>query len=282
MVEEKKTAFVTGWPVEHSRSPLIHNYWLDRYGIEGAYVKHPCAPDDLPTFVESLKRGEFVGGNVTVPHKESVFKMADQCDETASRLGAVNTLWIENGVLWGGNSDTYGFLANLDDQMPGWDNGKNRKQGALVIGAGGAARAIIYGLIERGFSRITIENRTLSRAHELAGQFGSVCEAQALGQGEEKQYSHALLVNTTTLGMNGKGLPFDVSRLSEATIVNDIVYTPFMTPLLLEAKNQGMTTVDGLGMLLHQAAIGFERWFGKKPEVTSSLRDILLKDLGEL
>ena len=279
-MDDVKRAFVTGWPVEHSRSPIIHNYWLKRLGLKGEYVKRACAVDEFPSFLKGLNNEGFVGGNVTIPHKEMAFKLAEQLDSTAQRLGAVNTLWFEDGILQGSNTDGYGFLANLDDRASGWDDSDRQKRGALVLGAGGAARAIIDGLIQRGYSKIYIANRTLERAEKLAHTFGPLCEPISLDQANQNQ-SIAIIINTTSIGMKDDNSPLDLSDFSQNTVVNDIVYTPLHTPLLKQAEQLGMIGVDGLGMLLHQAVPGFEHWFGIRPQVTQELRELLLDDLGE-
>jgi len=277
----KKRAFVTGWPVNHSRSPLIHSYWLKKYDISGEYVKRPAAPDDFEDFIARLEKEGFVGGNVTVPHKEAAFSLVEHPQPAAQTLGAVNTVWLEDGVLQGTNTDGYGFLANLDDRHPGWDSSANRQKGALVLGAGGASRAIIYSLMERGFSSIVIANRTIARAETLAEYFGSPCRAIEIDRAKAGDLDPAIIVNTTSIGMNDDKSPLDLADFSTTTIVHDIVYTPLFTPLLGQAQRLGMPVVDGLGMLLHQAVPGFEKWFGVRPEVDDALRQILLTDLGE-
>ena len=278
-------AFVTGWPIGHSRSPLVHKHWLQKYGIEGDYLRHPCKVEDFKTFVASFQDQGFIGGNVTLPHKEAAYSNVHQTDATAKRLGAANTIWIEDGVIMGGNTDGYGFSANLDEFAPGWSDKERLKRGALVLGAGGASRAIIDALMQRGFERITIANRTLSRAVELRDMFGEPCRPIAyenIGDGEKNA---SIVINTTSVGMVGTELenatPLSLNGFSTDTIVNDIVYTPLITPFLHEAKTSGMKTVDGLGMLLHQAVPGFEKWFGVRPKVTPELRAVLLADLGE-
>ena len=278
-----KRAFVTGWPIKHSRSPLIHRYWLKEHGLEGDYQKIACAPDDFADWLNALRDNGLVGGNVTIPHKEQAFELVSRRDETAEALGAVNTIWLEDEILWGGNTDGYGFLANLDDRAPGWDD-EAAGQTALVLGAGGASRAVILGLQKRGFSKIIIANRTLARAQELADRFGAPCEAMAMDEVTKHASSVQLVINTTALGMEGSeaALPIDVTLLAPDTLVTDIVYTPLVTPFLAAARERGLRTVDGLGMLLHQAVPGFEKWFGVRPSVTAELRNLLLEDLGEM
>jgi len=271
-------AFVAGFPIKHSRSPLIHSYWLRQHGLEGDYRKVEVAPDDFASFLDGVKSGRnpYRGGNVTIPHKEAAYRIADVRDEVVVRLGAANTLWLEEGRLHATNTDVYGFLANLDQRCQGWDAAKR----AVVLGAGGASRAIIHGLLDRGLERIDIVNRTEARAQELAAHFG---EAVA-GHGMEKLHhvlrGTQLLVNTTSLGMNGEDVPqIDWATFSPHALVTDIVYTPLETGLLRQAKAAGLATVDGLGMLLHQAVPGFEKWFGIRPEVTDELRQLVIADL---
>lgn len=267
-------AFVTGWPVSHSKSPLLHGYWLDHYKVDGSYEAIPVSPDDFKNFLFGLKDRDFAGGNITIPHKEIAFEIIEECDEAAELIGAINTVWFEGDCLRGANTDAYGFSANLDDQAPRWRQGKT----ALVIGAGGASRAVIFSLIEAGFNQIHIANRTVERAKVLAARFGSKCFAHSLDAVPELLSEAQLLVNTTSLGMTGdKGeTSFDLSPLPSGAIVTDIVYTPLQTPILEEASNLGLESVDGLGMLLHQAVPGFEKWFGKRPAVTSGLRNHIL------
>ncbi|MEP1207100.1 MAG: shikimate dehydrogenase [Rhizobiaceae bacterium] len=281
---EFKKAFVTGWPVNHSRSPLIHNHWLKKHGLgdAGEYLKRPCEPEDLVEFLTHLREEGFVGGNVTVPHKEATFDLIAHPQPEAELLGAVNTVWLDqDGELQGTNTDGYGFLANLDDRHPNWDSAANREKAALVLGAGGASRAIIHSLMQRGFARIIIANRTLSKAEALAEHFGTPCHAADIAGITSETVDPSLIVNTTSIGMNDGQSPLDLSGFASSTLVHDIVYTPLVTPLLAQARQLGMPIVDGLGMLLHQAVPGFEKWFGIRPEVDDALRQILLNDLGE-
>jgi shikimate dehydrogenase len=269
-------AFVCGHPIAHSRSPMIHSHWLNSYGIDGSYTAIDVAPEDFAAFVAGLAAAGLRGGNVTIPHKEAAFAAVQRRDEAAEQIGAVNTLWFEDGILWGGNTDAYGFAANLDHLAPGWAKGDV----AVVLGAGGASRAIIHALKKRGFNDIRIVNRTLARASELADQFGAGVSAHPQTATAELLGDASLLVNTTALGMHGnEGLPADPSTLPDHAIVTDIVYVPLETPLLAAAKARGLKTVDGLGMLLHQAVPGFERWFGNRPEVTAELRNLIVSDL---
>ncbi len=272
-------AAVIGWPVKHSRSPLIHRHWLARYGIAGDYVRHAVAPEEIDGFLANFVGGAFVGANVTVPHKEAAFAAVARADGVASALGAVNTLWLEKGELVGGNTDAHGFAANLDEHAPGW----NRNGAALVLGAGGAARAVVHALKARDIGDIRIVNRTLARAKELAHRFCAGVSAHEVAATEALMADTGLLVNTTSLGMQGhegQRLPADPRHLPAHAIVTDIVYVPLETPLLAAARQRGLATVDGLGMLLHQAAPGFERWFGLCPQVTPALRALIVADLG--
>ncbi|RWG03692.1 shikimate dehydrogenase [Mesorhizobium sp.] len=274
MVE--KRAFVTGHPIAHSRSPKIHRYWLEEYGIDGSYQAIDVRPEDFAAFLKSLDENGYRGGNVTIPHKEAAFALVERRDEAAEAIGAVNTLWLEDGVLWGGNTDALGFAGNLDKHAPGWAaNGP-----AVVLGAGGASRAVIHALKDRGLNDIRIVNRTLARAEELADRFGAGVSAHGAGAVGELLSDAGLLVNTTALGMHGnETLAADPAGLPGHAIVTDIVYVPLETPLLAAARARGLKTVDGLGMLLHQAVPGFERWFGKRPEVTPQLRRMIVADI---
>lgn len=271
-------AFVTGYPVKHSRSPLIHGYWLETLGLAGSYTRQAVSPEDFAGFVSRLKSGEsgFVGGNVTIPHKETAFKLADRPDALSEELGAANTLWLEDGRLHATNTDGFGFLANLDAMSPGWD-----KTGrAVILGAGGASRAIIQAVRDRGVGEIHVVNRTVARAQELADRFGPRVHAHAQAAMPDVTKGAGLFINTTSLGMDGEAAPhFDFSPLSTGAVVTDIVYVPLMTPILRQAAEQGFTTVDGLGMLLHQAVPGFETWFGTRPVVDAELRRRILADM---
>ena len=268
-------ACLIGWPAAHSRSPLIHHYWLRTLGIEGGYVIEAVPPDDLRDFVLRLSLRGFVGANVTIPHKEGVLALSSP-DARARAVGAANTLWFEAGELHSTNTDVEGFLGNLDASAPGWDKANE----ALVLGAGGSSRAVVFGLLERGFDRIHLANRTLARAEALATQFGPNVHPLAWDGIDEILPQAKLLVNTTSLGMHGQGaLEVDVARLPQEAVVADLVYVPLVTPLLAAAKARGLKTADGLGMLLHQAVRGFELWFGRRPQVTAELRALVEADL---
>ncbi|PBC05655.1 shikimate dehydrogenase [Mesorhizobium sp. WSM3860] len=272
----EKQAFVTGHPIAHSRSPKIHGHWLEIYGIDGSYQAIDVRPQHFAAFLRSLDENGYRGGNVTIPHKEAAFALVERRDEAAEAIGAVNTLWLEDGVLWGGNTDGLGFAGNLDEHAPGWAaNGP-----AVVLGAGGASRAVIHALKDRGIKDIRIVNRTLARAEELADRFGAGVSAHGAGAIGELLSDAGLLINTTALGMHGnEALAADPAGLPGHAIVTDIVYVPLETPLLAAASARGLKTVDGLGMLLHQAVPGFERWFGKRPEVTLQLRRMIVADI---
>ncbi len=270
-----RAACLIGWPAAHSRSPLIHHYWLRTLGIEGGYVIEAVPPDDLRDFVLRLSLRGFVGANVTIPHKESVLTLSTP-DERARAIGAANTLWFADGELRSTNTDVEGFINNLDASAPGWDQAEE----ALVLGAGGSAHAVVFGLIERGIKRVHLVNRTLSRAETLARKYDASVRAAGWSSIAELLPRAALLVNTTSLGMHGQGpLEIDLGRLPNRAVVADLVYVPLETPLLKAAKASGLRTADGLGMLLHQAVRGFELWFGQRPQVTSELREIVEADL---
>jgi shikimate dehydrogenase len=271
-------AFVTGFPVKHSRSPLIHGYWLKQLGLRGSYQAHEVAPEAFAQFIRSVKDGSagFAGGNVTIPHKEMAFKLADRPDALSQELGASNTLWLEGGELQATNTDGQGFTANLDTRHPGWDKAGT----AVVFGAGGASRAIIQAVRDRGFSEIHVVNRTVARARELADRFGPKVHAHPVAALGEVMTGAGLFVNTTSLGMDGEAAPrIDFSPLAADAVVTDIVYVPLKTPMLLQAEEQGFAIVDGLGMLLHQAVPGFEKWFGTRPKVDEELRRLIIADM---
>jgi shikimate dehydrogenase len=275
MAEKEPKAFVCGHPIAHSRSPVIHGYWLRQSAIAGSYSAVDVAPEDFPQFVKSLGRNGFIGGNVTIPHKEAAHALVARRDEAATLIGAVNTLWLEEETVCGGNTDAYGFAANLDLEAPGWE----RRRRAVVLGAGGASRAVVFALQQRGIKDIRIVNRTIDRSVDLAHRFGGGISAHAPAALGELLADADLLVNTTSVGMHGSGVPADVASLPDHAIVTDIVYVPLQTPLLAAASGRGLKTVDGLGMLLHQAVPGFERWFGVRPRVTAELREILVADV---
>lgn len=272
-------AAITGHPVAHSRSPLVHGYWLKKHNISGSYGRIDVLPEGAEDFYRNFARSGLNGANVTVPHKEVAASACDWLDDAAGAMGAANTLWLdESGRLCGANTDGLGFLGNLDQLAPGWDVSR---ESAVVLGAGGAARAVVWALLSRKFTTVHIVNRTYEKAVAVVEEFGSGTIAHGwdklgtvLGEAE-------LLVNTTALGMTGKApLEIDLAPLPETALVTDIVYAPLETDLLKQAAKRGHQTVDGLGMLLHQAVPGFERWFGVRPEVDDALRSLVLEDLG--
>jgi shikimate dehydrogenase len=273
-----KKAFVVGHPISHSRSPLIHNYWIHRYGLIGSYETKDVTPGDFDFFLKTLNENGFMGGNVTIPYKEKAFQAVEEATSRAKKLKAVNTLWFENGKLWGDNTDMTGFIAHLDESFDAhWEDHVGR---ALVLGAGGAARAIIAGLLDKNIQQIFIANRTFARAQELSSFDPEKIFPIEWDQiGEHLNNTH-LLVNTTSLGMkNQPSLDIDPSQMPKDAYVADIVYVPLETPLLAEAKRYQLKTADGLGMLLHQAVPGFAKWFKIKPQVTSELRRLIEDDI---
>ena len=270
-----RAACLIGWPAAHSRSPLIHHYWLRTLGIEGGYVIEAVPPEDFAVFVRRLSAHGFVGANVTLPHKERVLALSVP-DARARAVGAANTLWYEAGELRATNTDVEGFINNLDACARGWDKATD----ALVLGAGGASRAVVFGLVERGIKHVHLANRTMERARVVADQFGANVHPVAWDAIEGLLPRAGLLVNTTSLGMHGQpALELDAGLLPSHAVVADLVYVPLETPLLVAARARGLKTADGLGMLLHQAVRGFELWFGQRPEVTSELRALVEADL---
>jgi shikimate dehydrogenase len=269
-------ACVIGWPIRHSRSPIIHGYWLKQHNISGSYEKVEVAPGDLADFLAGVG-GEYAGCNVTVPHKEAALTLLDNVAETARAVGAVNTIWSEGGKRHGMNTDVAGFLDNLDQETPGWDRAPLH---AVVLGAGGAARAVVYGLLERRASSIAIVNRSRERAEELVRDFGGGAKAVSMDDLPALLPTATLLVNATSLGMDGKPeLNISIDGLNSEAVVTDLVYVPLRTKLLTAAAENGNRTADGLGMLLHQAVPGFEKWFGVRPAVTPELRRLVEADI---
>ena len=273
-----KVAGVIGWPVGHSLSPRLHGYWLDRYGIDGAYIPLPVNPRDLADALRLLPRIGLCGANVTVPHKEAALSLVDNLDAQARAIGAVNTIVARpDGTLEGRNTDAFGFLENLLRSAPRWHVHKP----AAVLGAGGSARAVCVALLDAGVPKVYVVNRTVARAEELARTLGDQVIPVAWSLQADALAEAALLVNATTLGMKGQPeADLDLSRLPGDAVVADLVYTPIETPLLKAARARGNTVVDGLGMLIHQARPGFEAWFGVAPEVTEDLRAFLISSLG--
>ena len=275
-------AFVIGWPIAHSRSPLIHNYWLKMLGISGTYERLAVRSEALAEFLATFPDQGFVGGNVTLPHKEMAYALCAQTSASATRLQAVNTLWIENGKLCGDNTDVAGFLGCLDEDVPDWTDHCEK---AVVIGSGGAARAIVYALMSRCHPHISLVNRSHRRGEDLIALVRSIDPDQAIElhdfAGLPKILASAdLLVNTTSLGMtNQPKLVIDLAPLPPHAVVADIVYVPLETELLMAAQARGLKTSGGLGMLLHQAVPGFARWFGRCPVVTPELRALVARDI---
>jgi shikimate dehydrogenase len=256
---------------------MIHEFWLDLCGIHADYERFPVPPGAFAEFAARIGKNGLIGSNVTVPHKVTAFAACDRRTPVAQALGAVNTLWREEGLLWGDNTDVAGFQGNLDESAPRWDD---RRRLALVVGAGGAARAIVYALMERDFEHILIVNRTLSHAQDLAAAYGDRVLAAPWDWIDATLPGVDLLINTSVLGMEGhSALTLDLARLPEHAVVADIVYVPLRTPLIEAARARGLRTAEGLGMLLHQAAPAFERWFGRRPEVTPELRALVEDDV---
>jgi shikimate dehydrogenase len=273
--EKAPAACLIGWPAAHSRSPIIHHHWLHRFGIAGGYNIEAVPPEGFAEFVQNLSHHGFVGANVTIPHKERALLLTEP-DERARSVGAANTLWYDGETLRSTNTDIEGFINNLDASAPGWDVADE----AVVLGAGGSSRAVVFGLLERGLKRVHLVNRTAGRAQALADQFGARVSPRGWEALGELLPRAQLLVNTTSLGMKGQpSLEIDVGLLPAQATVADLVYVPLDTPLLTAARARGLRTADGLGMLLHQAVRGFELWFGRRPEVTSELRQLVEVDL---
>ena len=273
-----RIAGVMGWPVKHSRSPRLHNFWLDQYAIDGVYVPFPVEPAGLEAALRALPKLGIAGVNVTVPHKEQAFRIVDETDETARRIGAANTIMAaRDGKLTATNTDSFGFTEALRARAAGW----NPMSGpAVVLGAGGASRAILVALQALGVPEIRVVNRTQERAQTLADEFGAPVAAVLWADREPALQDAGLLVNTTILGMQGQPpLDLRLDDLPNQAVVNDIVYAPLHTELLRAAATRGNIAVDGLEMLLHQARPGFRAWFGREPGVTDGLRRFVGEDL---
>ena len=275
MSDQVLKAGVIGWPIDHSLSPHLHGYWLKEYNINGVYEAFAVEPENLETHLRGLADQGRRGTNVTLPHKEATLAIVDQADDQARKIGAVNTVVVQaDGTLYGSNSDGFGFLENVKDHQPLW---RADKGPAVVLGAGGAARAILIALQGAGAPEIRLLNRTKSRADDLAVELGGSIKIGDWENRAEILAEAETLVNTTSLGMQGQSmLDIDLAQLPETALVTDIVYTPLETDLLKNAKARGNPTVDGLGMLLHQARPGFAAWFGVEPEVTDELRSHIL------
>lgn len=268
-------AAVIGHPIAHSKSPMLHGYWLKKYGIAGHYIPMDVTPENLETVLRNMHKMGFVGANVTIPHKTRALEIADQVTDRATLIGAANTLiFHEDGKILADNTDGYGFIQNLRQSAPDWDPAAGP---AVVLGAGGAARAVVASLLDVGVPEIFITNRTRVRAEQLRDDFGARLKVVEWVNAADVMEDGATIVNTTSLGMTGKpDLKVSLDGLQAGSLVTDLVYTPLRTPFLEEAAQKGCVTVDGLGMLLHQATPGFERWFGPRPEVTEELRQVIL------
>ena len=271
-------AGVMGWPIDHSLSPALHGFWLTAHSVEGSYQRLPVPPDQLGNALRDLHEKGFAGVNLTVPHKEAALAFMQRVTPAARRIGAVNTVFIDNdGALTGTNTDAFGFINNLRARAPRWQGASGP---AVVVGAGGAARAVCFALQNAGVPEIRIVNRTGARAQALAAALGAPLVPVPWEDAKDAFKGAALLVNTTTLGMKGQPpLEIDLAPLPVTAVVNDIVYVPLETPLLAAARARGNAAVDGLGMLLYQAQPSFAGWFGVKPEVTSALRAHVLASM---
>lgn len=274
MGNKQKKAAVVGWPITQSKSPLIHGYWIEKLGIDGRYEPIGLSPDDFIKGLRGLVSQGYRGCNVTIPHKEAALKMADSISDRAKAIGAANTLVFKGGKIHADNTDGIGFISNLEQGAPDWDASAGV---ALILGAGGAARAVVYALLQAGAPKVFIANRTVEKAQHLADFFGDKVFSTPMSEIVDVLEKTQTLVNTTSLGMLGQpSLQIDISALPKTALVTDIVYNPLETELLKQAKSLGLKTVDGLGMLLHQAVPGFEAWFGVRPVVDKTLRQIVL------
>jgi shikimate dehydrogenase len=275
MSKEHKAVCVIAWPAGHSRSPLIHNYWIKQHKLDAEYRREAVPPDKFDAFVGNLRGNGYIGANITVPHKEAALA-ASEPDDRARAVGAANTLWYDDDTLRSTNTDVEGFLANLDVAAPGWDRGLET---AVVLGAGGGARAVVFALLQREVGRVYVINRTRDRAQALKKKFGNRVHLAGWNETTGLLGGAGILVNTTTLGMVGQP-PLEINlRCPASLVVADLVYAPLETGLLAAARARGLRTADGLGMLLHQAVRGFQLWFGVRPEVTPELRALVEADL---
>lgn len=275
MSKDHKAVCVVAWPAGHSRSPLIHNYWIKQHKLDAEYRREAVPPDKFAAFVGDLYGNGYVGANITVPHKEAALALSEP-DDRARAVGAANTLWYDDDTLRSTNTDVEGFLANLDVAAPGWDRGLGT---AVVLGAGGGARAVVFALLQREVGRIYVINRTRDRAQALKKKFGARVHLAGWNETTGLLGGAGILVNTTTLGMVGQP-PLEINlRCPASLVVADLVYAPLETGLLASARARGLRTADGLGMLLHQAVRGFQLWFGVRPEVTPELRALVEADL---
>ncbi len=272
----KRAVCIIGWPAKHSRSPKMHGWWLKHYRIDGDYRIEEVPPEDFPAFIGNLRDNGYVGANITLPHKEAAFRLTEP-DERARAVGASNTLWYDDGVLRSTNTDVEGFIGALDAGAPGWDKSSGH---AVVLGAGGAGRAVICGLLERGVTRIHVVNRTYARAAEMAERYGERVMPEHWENRNTVLEGATLATNATSLGFKGNAdLDVDLSRMAPGGVVADINYVPLETKLLTQARRLGLKTANGLDMLLYQAGTGFNLWFGIRPEVTPELRELLARDI---
>jgi shikimate dehydrogenase len=270
-------ACVIGWPIAHSRSPLIHGYWLKQYGIGGSYTRRPVEPAHLAEFISKLSQSGLAGCNVTLPHKEAVFGLVTPADASTERLGAVNTLFLRDGRAVGTNTDGEGFINSLRSSVPGINIANGR---VMVLGAGGASLAVVNAILEQGASEVVVANRTFEKAEQLRQRFGPKVLPLEWDEAGDQLTECGLLVNTTSLGMKGQPeIGLNMSRLPVDAVVTDIVYTPLETPFLEQARLRGNRTLNGLGMLLHQGPLGWKAWFGIEPKVTPELRKLLEQSL---
>jgi shikimate dehydrogenase len=275
MSKEHKAVCVIAWPAGHSRSPLIHNYWIKQHKLDAEYRREAVPPDKFAAFVKNLRGNGYIGANITVPHKEAALALSEP-DDRARAVGAANTLWYDDDTLRSTNTDVEGFLANLDVAAPGWDRGLET---AVVLGAGGGARAVVFALLQREVGRVYVINRTRDRAQALKKKFGTRVHLAGWNETTGLLGGAGILANTTTLGMVGQP-PLEINlRCPASLVVADLVYAPLETGLLASARARGLRTADGLGMLLHQAVRGFQLWFGVRPEVTPELRALVEADL---
>jgi shikimate dehydrogenase len=275
MSKEHKAVCVIAWPAGHSRSPLIHNYWINQHKLDAEYRREAVPPDKFAAFVGNLRSNGYIGANITVPHKEAALALSEP-DDRARAVGAANTLWYDDDTLRSTNTDVEGFLANLDVAAPGWDRGL---ESAVVLGAGGGARAVVFALLQREVGRVYVINRTRDRAQALKKKFGARVHLAGWNETTGLLGGAGILVNTTTLGMVGQP-PLEINlRCPASLVVADLVYAPLETGLLASARARGLRTADGLGMSLHQAVRGFQLWFGVRPEVTPELRAMVEADL---
>lgn len=271
-----RAACVIGWPAKHSRSPKMHNWWLKHYGIDGEYRMEEVPPEEFPAFIRNLRGHGYVGANITLPHKEVAFELTAP-DERARAVGASNTLWYDNDTLRSTNTDVEGFIAALDASAPGWDRTDRH---AVVIGAGGAGRAVVWGLLERGVQRIHVVNRTYDRAVAMAERYGDRIVPERWEDRNKVLEGAGIAANATSLGLKGNpDLDIDLVGMAPGAVVADINYVPLETKLLAQARRLGLKTSDGLDMLLYQAGTGFELWFGVRPKVTPELRELLAQDI---